>query len=249
MIYILVITGAKAALCAFYARVFSHQPFRLVANIFLTLLAVQTPLFVFLIMFQCIPIQAVWDRSIHGHCLNITAISYAGAAITIIEDLILIAMPIPELMKLQLGSRKKLALAFLFGFGSFAIIASIVRLKYLVMFSRSYDPTYDFFEINLWSAIEVNTAIICGSLPSLFPLLKKLPDKSKQVKNTLEGAWRTFWNISTPSAGAERTWGANASSPEAPKEQSQTTTIVSIESPTKTEVSMASSRDHGKGGT
>ncbi|TIC99789.1 hypothetical protein CH35J_005330 [Colletotrichum higginsianum] len=243
MIYVLVITGAKAALCAFYARVFSHQRFRLATNIFLTCLAIQTPLFVFLVMFQCIPIQAVWDRSIHGHCLNITAISYAGAAVTIIEDLILIAMPIPELMKLQLGLKKKLAVVFLFGFGSFAIIASIIRLKYMVMFSRSYDPTYDFFEVNLWSGIEVNTAIICGSLPALFPLLKKLPGFFKALKNTLGDAWRKIWNISTPSTGAKQTRGAGTSSSEAPKEDSHTSTIVSIESPTKTEASLASSRE------
>ncbi|WQF80419.1 Putative extracellular membrane protein, CFEM [Colletotrichum destructivum] len=246
MIYVLVITGAKAALCAFYARVFSHQRFRLATNIFLTCLAIQTPLFVFLIMFQCIPIQAVWDRSIHGRCLNITAISYAGAAVTIIEDLILIAMPIPELMKLQLGLKKKLAVVFLFGFGSFAIIASIIRLKYMVMFSRSYDPTYDFFEVNLWSGIEVNTAIICGSLPALFPLLKKLPGFFKALKNTLEGTWRKIWNISTPSTGAKQTWGAGTSASEAPKEDSHTSTIVFVESPTETEVSMASSRESRK---
>ncbi|KAK6220297.1 integral membrane protein [Colletotrichum tabaci] len=243
MIYVLVITGAKAALCAFYARVFSHQRFRLATNIFLTCLAIQTPLFVFLIMFQCIPIQAVWDRSINGYCLNITAISYAGAAVTIIEDLILIAMPIPELMKLQLGLKKKLAVVFLFGFGSFAIIASIIRLKYMVMFSRSYDPTYDFFEVNLWSGIEVNTAIICGSLPALFPLLKKLPGFFKALKSTLGDAWRKTWNTSTPSTGAKQTRGAGASSSEAPKEGSHTSTIVSIESPTKTEASLASSRE------
>ncbi|CRK36140.1 hypothetical protein BN1708_019928, partial [Verticillium longisporum] len=76
-------------------------------------------LFVLLVAFQCMPVSSVWDRSNDNRtCINMTAVGYAGAAFSIIEDLVIMALPIPELLKLQLTKKKKIALAIIFSLGS-----------------------------------------------------------------------------------------------------------------------------------
>lgn len=75
-------------------------------------------MFFFLVTFQCLPIVAIWNRRIEGRCLDYAALGYGGAAVSIFEDLILFIIPIPELMKLQLCRKKKLALVFMFSVAS-----------------------------------------------------------------------------------------------------------------------------------
>lgn len=109
---------AKVSICALYARVFVDPKFRRKVRFVLYFLTGHFVLYLFLAALQCVPVQSVWDRTIDGHCLNLFAISYTGAAGSILEDILLIIMPIPELMKLQLGRQKKLALGFMFAVGS-----------------------------------------------------------------------------------------------------------------------------------
>ncbi|KAK2033733.1 hypothetical protein LX32DRAFT_702450 [Colletotrichum zoysiae] len=174
MLYIITLFCAKVSLSAFYCRVFVNKRLLYINYVFILLYVVKFVLFTFLVMFQCLPVQAIWDRSIDGRCLNTSIISYTGSAITIVEDIVLIIIPIPELLKLQLKPRKKLALIFMFCLGLFATITSIIRLQYLVLFSHTYDPTWDNSSVVVWSSIEVNVAILCGSFPALLPLLKKI---------------------------------------------------------------------------
>ncbi|TKW54162.1 hypothetical protein CTA1_6678 [Colletotrichum tanaceti] len=164
---------SKFAICFFYMRVFDTPKFRRVARFFFASLALEIILFLFLTTFQCVPIQAIWDKEIQGRCLNISYIGYGGAILSILNDIILIVLPIPDLMKLQMNRTKKVEVAFMFGLGSFACVASMIRLKSLVNFANTYDATWEYYDVMLWSSIEVNLSIICGSLPALRPLLKK----------------------------------------------------------------------------
>ncbi|EXF84884.1 integral membrane protein [Colletotrichum fioriniae PJ7] len=89
-------------------------------------------------------------------------------------------------MKLQLGKKKRTALVCMFAIGSFACVASMIRLKYLVSFANSFDSTWDNVDVVLWSSVELNLAIICGSLPALRPLFKKLPIFFTTIKSTIQ---------------------------------------------------------------
>lgn len=97
---------------------FTNQKFRLALKILMAFLFIHGFMFLLLMVFQCLPIESIWDRSIQGRCLNVSAISYGGAACSILEDIILIVIPIPELIKLQLGKKKRMALVCMFAIGS-----------------------------------------------------------------------------------------------------------------------------------
>lgn len=175
MVYIFVQTFAKASIACFYYRVFLNKRFQLVIKFSMVFIFTHGFMFMMLLVFQCRPVQSNWDRYIKGQCFNVTAIVYAGAACSILEDVFLIILPIPGLLKLQLNPKKRSALVFLFALGLFACVASVIRLQYLVSFANSFDSTYQQVSTVIWSAVELNLAVICGSLPSLRPLFKKVP--------------------------------------------------------------------------
>lgn len=54
-------------------------------------------------------------------------------------------------------------------------IVSILRLRSLLKFgSDSTNPTWEFFDIGIWSTVEINVGIICACLPSLRLLLVRM---------------------------------------------------------------------------
>lgn len=57
---------------------------------------------------------------------------------------------------------------------SIAAIA-IVRQYILYTAPDAADPSWDIIQIKIWMTIEVNLAIICGCLPVLQPLFRKIP--------------------------------------------------------------------------
>ena len=59
---------------------------------------------------------------------------------------------------------------------------SILRLKSLINFSYSTaNPTWDFFDVGIWSDIEINVSMICVCLPSLRLMLVRLFPKLKET--------------------------------------------------------------------
>ena len=95
----------------------------------------------FIMFFQCQPLQAIWNKYIEGRCLDVSAVAYAGAALSIAWDAILIALPIREIRKLYISARKRLTLAVIFALASLASVTTIVRLRYVVLFNSTRDPS------------------------------------------------------------------------------------------------------------
>lgn len=55
-----------------------------------------------------------------------------------------------------------------------ASITSIIRLKFVVKYSNSYDSTWDNVDVIKWSLIEILAACICGNLLPLRPLIEQV---------------------------------------------------------------------------
>ena len=68
--------------------------------------------------FECLPVASLWDKTIAGTCLNLPAVIYSGASSAIILDLVIIALPIPELRTLNLDLMKKIVVGLMFSVGS-----------------------------------------------------------------------------------------------------------------------------------
>ena len=125
----------------------------------------------FATIFQCHTISNAWKSWDSPHprrgCTNLNAAAWAHAAISIVIDLWMLAVPLYEVFHLQLSIQKKLNVCIMFFFGTFATIISIFRLRYLIFFATSQNPSWDQFGVVLWSTIELNIGLICASLPAL----------------------------------------------------------------------------------
>ncbi|EGY15287.1 uncharacterized protein VDAG_06141 [Verticillium dahliae VdLs.17] len=93
MLYILIQVFAKMSILLFFSRIFQVRWFLVTVRAFIAFLILHGLLFVLLVAFQCMPVSSVWDRSNDNRtCINMTAVGYAGAAFSIIEDLVIRAL-------------------------------------------------------------------------------------------------------------------------------------------------------------
>ncbi|KUJ18509.1 uncharacterized protein LY89DRAFT_498174 [Mollisia scopiformis] len=195
--YAIVHPAAKISILLLYLRIFPDKTFQLITKIAIGIMVVHILAFVFVVIFQCVPIKSIWDTSIQGRCLNLNLIAYSGGIVSIVEDLIVILLPIRQLTELSFTTKKKIALAFMLSLGSFACITSMVRLKYIVQFNTSIDQTWDDVDSTIWSIIEVYTAVICSCLISLRPLIVKyIPElfsTSQRWKSNISNRVRSSW--------------------------------------------------------
>ena len=69
-------------------------------------------------VFQCIPVQASWNKSIpHAHCQSVRMAALATAISNLILDLVFLALPIPVIWNLQIEKRIKVSLTGIFLLG------------------------------------------------------------------------------------------------------------------------------------
>lgn len=69
-------------------------------------------------IFQCIPVQYYYDKSLKGHCMKGEVQFFqAMGAIALIEDVFILCLPIPIVWRLHITFRQKLALTLVFSLG------------------------------------------------------------------------------------------------------------------------------------
>ncbi|KAJ5895338.1 hypothetical protein N7495_007029 [Penicillium taxi] len=149
-IYTAGLNCAKVSIILLYRRIFATPKMRLACNILLVILVIYATLMFALCWATCVPVSKWWGNPVPGFCFNKPALWFSNLAINITIDLLLLILPIPPLISLQLPIPQKLSIMALFAVGN------------------------DNTNAARWSTIECNVAIICADLPSLRPLLSKL---------------------------------------------------------------------------
>ncbi|KAH7068527.1 hypothetical protein FB567DRAFT_573960 [Paraphoma chrysanthemicola] len=128
-------------------------------------------------IFQCHPISFYWkswDHETPGKCININALNWSNAIISILLDIWMLAIPLYEVSHIQLSWRKKLGVACMFFVGTFVTVVSALRLQSLVHFATSRNPTWDSTDIIYWSNIEQNVGIVCACMPAIRVMLVQM---------------------------------------------------------------------------
>lgn len=98
----------------------------------------------------CSPIRKFWKPETDGSCLNEAAIIMADVVISVVSDLIILTLPMPLTMKLQMPFKKKMRVMAILGAGGLACVSSIVRLVLIRYTGGSPDGTYSFMRINMF---------------------------------------------------------------------------------------------------
>ncbi|KAH1544943.1 hypothetical protein KXV92_003685 [Aspergillus fumigatus] len=159
----------KISILLLYIRLFVHQWFLRTCWVWIAIIVSFTIGTVFSSIFQCTPVQWAFNKSLpdRGTCINMTAFWYANAAFNILTDLVLIALPIPVVLKLQLPPKSKIALCGIFAVGLFTCITSVLRITTLNVATNHLDTTWNSIGSSMWTVIESNLGIVCACLPAL----------------------------------------------------------------------------------
>ncbi|GAB7344497.1 hypothetical protein MBLNU457_2331t1 [Dothideomycetes sp. NU457] len=142
-------------------------------------------------------LSALWDpaEAAVANCESPfieTRIGYAQSGINSLCDLILSVFPIVILWALQMPTRRKLQLYAVLSTSYLALIASIIKTVRIGELSASPDFTWNFVNLQIWVAVEVNTIIITGSCPCLFPLVRLWFKKRAHIYSGSERPFNYF---------------------------------------------------------
>ncbi|KAH8895519.1 hypothetical protein GQ53DRAFT_53014 [Thozetella sp. PMI_491] len=176
ILYAFSIGAVKASLLFFFIRVFPEGNCSKLLWITQAFNLAVTVVFIAVTCFQCIPLSFFWDGwdgEHNGTCINIAAMAWSHGGIQIALDIWMLMLPAWQILRMSIPWRKKLWVLFVFGVGIFLTIASIIRQKSIVGFTQTENVTVGFFDVALWSCIELTTGIVVACIPAAHQLRKK----------------------------------------------------------------------------
>ena len=163
------ITAARMSILLFYRRIFATQMFRIMTNTVGVFVLAWYIANSFTAIFQCTPVDKAWLVELPGHCLNQLNF-YIGIGISnVILDAVLLVLPISAVLHLQMSTKKKIAVAAVFGLGGLSLVISILRLVYLAQEDLN-DVTYQTEKCS-WTVIEPAFYVLSACLPTMAPFL------------------------------------------------------------------------------
>ncbi|KAG7150010.1 hypothetical protein HYQ46_001068 [Verticillium longisporum] len=117
-LYMLCLALPKIAILTFFLRIFPSQGFRRATYLVTGLIGLSTTITTFLQIFQCTPIRFSWEgwKGQFGqlHCMNRNALAFACAGLSILQDLIVLVLPLSQLLRLKVSWRTKAGVIFMF---------------------------------------------------------------------------------------------------------------------------------------
>ncbi|KAJ9634390.1 hypothetical protein H2199_009048 [Coniosporium tulheliwenetii] len=143
MIYATAVTCTKASIVLFYRRIFNLKWSAYVCMFFAIGYWITV---IVTINVACRPLQYFWnqyvDPTAKGVCIDVPKFFFANGIAAMLIDVLILCVPIPVIWGLQMPTSQKLAVSGIFLLGSFACVASIVRIITLEQNVKSDDPTW-----------------------------------------------------------------------------------------------------------
>lgn len=179
-VYAASVTTTKASILLLYQRLFDaktntdmlYTGLRWIAMV----LTAIYPIVMWIVMaVACRPISYYWEQYFGGTgtCINVTLFYLLFGVVNMINDIVILLVPIPIILRLNLSLRKKLSILGIMLLGSFVCVASIFRIYYLNKLAHALDTTWWLGPGFGWSCIEPSVAIVSACLPTFAPLFRK----------------------------------------------------------------------------
>ncbi|KAH7408895.1 putative integral membrane protein [Cadophora sp. MPI-SDFR-AT-0126] len=175
VIYAQLTALTKSAILFFYLRIFPPTISKRLLYAIITFCLTYGITFSLTFAFQCLPVPYSWngwDGEHSGKCMNRNAMVWSQSTINTGLDLVIILLPLPCLVKLNLSWRKKIFICLMFSVGFFITVVSCIRLAQVVEFGGTTNPSWDWYGIGVWSIVEVDVSILCACMPALLALLR-----------------------------------------------------------------------------
>ncbi|OJJ37785.1 hypothetical protein ASPWEDRAFT_50858 [Aspergillus wentii DTO 134E9] len=132
------------------------------------------------ISLACVPTSFFWTQWVYplsgGHCrINLYEFYLWNGVANLFTDVIILCLPMPIVWGLQMPRGQKLAISGIFLLGGFVCVATIVRIWTITKMKSSVDITWVIGDAMIWSNVEPCVGIVSACLPTLRPLLRRIP--------------------------------------------------------------------------
>lgn len=117
LLWVTSVTFIRASVLSLYIRIFRTPSFRATCYVVQTFNMAYFVAVVLTCFFICRPLAFLWDRSINGVCGDQKSLDLFIGAFNLVMDVTTVALPMPVLWTLQMGTKKKLAIAGMFSMG------------------------------------------------------------------------------------------------------------------------------------
>ncbi|KAL4745346.1 hypothetical protein BDW72DRAFT_208267 [Aspergillus terricola var. indicus] len=155
-------------------------------------------------VFSCKPISYYWnqwDGEHEGRCSSHNSLLLAHSIINIFLDILVIALPMPVLVRLQMSIEKRVGMCLMFAVGLVVTVISILRLVETVGFNDTTNPTKDFVPVGVWSLLEIDVGIMCSCMPGIRALTKRLYTTLFKNRSQTGSGYRYGSRQSKPGSG------------------------------------------------
>lgn len=106
-----------------------------------------------------------------GEAGKASILSVPLAAVGLGIDLVLLVMPIAAVVGLQLPTKRKIGIVFIFMFGIFACVGSLLSIYYRVISNRSSDTSWNEMPVVLVTFVEMSIGTSCACMPAFSKML------------------------------------------------------------------------------
>lgn len=180
-LFVLASSTVKMSILVSYFRIAPEKSlFRKLVWATFALVVAAFVVFLVALWVQCIPISSYWKlKADHRDCIPEGPPLVVQSTLNVITDFMIYALPIPTLFSLSLPWSQRIGLIVLFSVGGLIVVAGSFRAYWIhYTLFKTYDATWEGYQIWVWTAVETNVGVICGCIPALKPLL--FPTRARQ---------------------------------------------------------------------
>ncbi|KAI1776307.1 hypothetical protein F4818DRAFT_413666 [Hypoxylon cercidicola] len=171
--FILSVSFAKMSMLVLYLRLAPHAWFRFTCYSCIAIIACYSLAAAFVESLACRPLQGIVDESLDAECYDSYPAYIALSSLNIGIDVIILLLPIPLVVRMQLPKRQKVSVILLFATGIVVCAVALKRVTYIPVLEASEDYDWDAVPDMILCFIEVNFGIICASVPTVRPFFSR----------------------------------------------------------------------------
>ncbi|KAL8896151.1 MAG: hypothetical protein Q9207_007854 [Kuettlingeria erythrocarpa] len=168
------IMSTKIAILLLYKTLFGiKKSFRYLCYGMMAIVTSYCIIFFFIEAFNCNPVAKTWHALTFtgpAKCFDNSMIQFVIGGFNIATDFIILVMPMPIILDLNMDSKRKIGLVVIFSTGVFVFASTIVREVIVVQTLRDFDQSWVTVPETVWLTVENDIGIICACLPALAPL-------------------------------------------------------------------------------
>lgn len=163
------IFAIKISFLFFYRRIFPQRWFKYALLATGIIVGSYTLAYNLVAIFQCVPIKASWDTTIHGTCVDLGTEYFVAGITNVLTDITILILPMPLVWQLQTSKTRRWLVIGTFMLGGCACIISIIRLVYVREF-KGTDASWNNVPTAELSTVELGIGILSACMPAYRPL-------------------------------------------------------------------------------